>query len=288
MKKQHQYEKNWLGEINEKLGYKLLLKTNKIIYRGGSKYNPQIFVIETKPFGKVLLLGEEGALTLQYSERLAVYDEMLSHVPMSIHPNPEKILIIGGGDGGVLKNVLMYKKVKKVVLVEIDKKIVEIAREIFGYKFLDEPRVEVVYKDGAEYIKEVHGKFDVVIGDYTDPYSGSPAETLVTQEFYNNIKKILNKESVFTVQSGSPIYQPEILRKIYTRMRKTFGNVKLYCSPAPIYPGGIWCYTMALVNIMDVEPKNEYDGETDYYNWEIHQQAFKLPEFVKKIVGEEK
>ena len=283
--KQHQYEKNWLGEINEKLGYKLLLKTSKIIYQGGSKYNPQIFVIETKPFGKVLILGEEETLTLQYSERLAVYDEMLSHVPVSTHPNPEKILIIGGGDGGVLKNVLMYDRVKKVVLVEIEEEVVRIAREVFNYKFFDDTRVKVVYEDGAEYIKKVQEKFDVVIGDYTDPYSGSPAETLVTQEFYNNIKIILNKVSVFAVQSGSPIYQPEILKTIYTRMKKTFENVRLYCSPAPIYPGGIWCYTIALINVKDIEPKSVYDGETDYYNWETHRQAFKLPEFVKKIIG---
>ena len=285
MKKPLPFDETWAGEINDKLGYRLLLKTKRIVYRGGSRYNPLILLVDTEPFGLTLILGDEKETTLQYTEKYSIYDEMLSHVPMSIHPKPENVLIIGGGDGAIVKNVLMYTTVKKIHLVEIDEKVVEISKKYFEHAYVfEDDRVEIFYQDGAEFVKTVNEKYDVIIGDYTDPYPGSPASSLISENFYSNIDKILKEPGILAVQAGSPIYQTEIFKSILKNLKSAFKDVRVYYSPTPIYPGGLWCYALALKGITDIEPKNRPNGELEYYNFDVHIQSFHLPEIKKKHI----
>ncbi|MGQ4892055.1 MAG: fused MFS/spermidine synthase [Candidatus Njordarchaeia archaeon] len=286
MRKQHPFSNDdWIGEVNYRLGYKQLLKLKKLHYRGSSSFNPIIIVAETERFGKVLLLGDEKELTMQYSEKFDVYDEMLANVPMCIHPNPRKVLIIGGGDGGVLENVLRYETVKEAVLVEIDEKVVDVAKKFFKHgKVFEDPRVSVFYEDGAKYLEETNEKFDVIIGDYSDPYEGLPASTLIGERFYKKIEDRLNHLGIFACQSGSPIYQIEILERIYCEAKKIFDKTLMYFSPMPIYPGGFWSYVIGIKGDLDVEPKHTPNG-TEYYNEQTHRAAFAIPEFLKKVVS---
>ncbi len=280
-KKQPLSEDIWVGEINHRLGFKLLLKAEKILFEGTSKFNPKIIVAETKKFGKVLLLGDETDLTLQYSEKWNFYDEMISLVPLCTHEKPRKILIIGGGDGGVLKNVLKFSSIEKVYLSEIDKTVVNVTRKYFDHgKVFDEQRVSVYYEDGANFVKNVREKFDVIIGDYSDPYEGLPASTLVSEKFYKHVKDKLDDNGIFAAQAGSPIYQMEILKKTYSLAKKVFDDVHVYLSPMPIYPGGLWSYILAIKGNIEIRSNCDQEGEF-YYNSSIHKASFNLPKFLQ-------
>jgi len=283
MKKQHQSRTYWVGEVNEKLGYKLLLKATKILYDKESRYS-RIIVAETENLGKILILGEKENLTLQFSENFPIYDEMLANIPMNSHPNPKKVLIIGGGDGAVLQNVLRYESVESVVLVEIDEEVVKVSKKFFKHsKVFSDPRVEIVHMDGAQYLENTRKKFDVIIGDYTDPYEGTPAETLINLNFYKNASKRLNDYGIISVQAGSPIYQSDILRDIYLKMKKIFITTRIYLSPSPIYPGGMWAYCISSNQKTEFKPFKEITG-TMYYNKQIHLSSFNLPSFIEEIV----
>jgi len=274
-----------MGEENPRLGYKIYLKVKKILCKETSDFNPLIYVIETENFGKVLLLGTEKELTIQYSEEWDFYDEMLAHVPMCAHGSPKNVLIIGGGDGGVLKEVLKYPTVEKVDLVEIDEKVVQVSKKYLrhGYVF-DNEKVNIHYKDGAEFLEKTNNTYDVIIGDYTDPYEGLPASTLTTEAFYKNLYKRLEDNGITTIQSGSPILQKEIFQKIYKNATKVFNKTNVYVVPVPIYPGGLWTF-LALSKKLDSKKPNCVPPETRYYTIRIHEASFILPKFVEELIS---
>jgi len=251
-------------------------KVKNILYSRQSPYQ-KIEVIENEYFGKVLLL--DGLV--QTTERDEFYyHEMLVHPAFITHPSPQDILVIGGGDGGVLKEILRYP-IKRLQLVEIDSQVIEVSKKYFPWLIscLDDKRVELVIADGHEFIKKAHGKFDVVLVDSSDPVG--PSLRLHEEAFYKDLKNCLNPEGVVTTQLGSSFYHIEEIKKKRVSLNNLFKNVSLYTGPVPSYPGGTWCYVYMSDEINPLELKRKPPSGLRYFNQEIHKKAFSLPDFLQ-------
>ncbi|MEI7475602.1 MAG: polyamine aminopropyltransferase [bacterium] len=276
----------WYTEKNDH-GYGITMKVSKTLYQGKSEFQ-SIDVLETDAFGKLLLLD---GLVMTTEKDEFVYHEMISHIPMLTHKNPENVLVIGGGDGGTIREVLKHPSVKKAVLCEIDGDVIEVCCKYFPTIAgkLDDPRVDIQVRDGIEYIAQFKNEFDVILIDSTDPMG--PGEGLFTKEFYTNVKEALREGGIMAAQSESPVANKREMMLMYPLLRSVFPIVKTFTAPIVTYPGGYWswCFCSA-----DVEPGSHYneevaielEKETKYYNRGIHSSAFVLPNFVKKLVGE--
>jgi len=266
----------WIGEASEKLGYRLELWAERVIAEAVSDHNLRIVIAETDRFGKVLVLGDGEDAALQYSDRWDFYEEALAHVPLAAHPSPKRVLIIGGGDGAVLREVLKHPEVERITLVEIDAKVVELCRRHLdhGHVFDDE-RTELVIANGSQFISQHKAEFDVILGDYSDPYEGMPAYALLADSFYLDCREALKDGGIVALQAGSPIFQPEITRRVYRGLAGCFADVDLYFSPMPIYPGGLWVYAVASLGPDVRTPLRETTG-TRFYNSRIHACLFDL------------
>lgn len=253
----------------------LFFKVKNVLYSRQSPYQ-KIEVIENEYFGKILLL--DGLV--QTTERDEFYyHEMLVHPAFITHPSPQDILVIGGGDGGVLKEILRYP-IKRLQLVEVDSQVVEVSKKFFPWLFscLDDKRVELVIADGHEFIKKTPGKFDVVLVDSSDPVG--PSLRLHEEAFYKDLKNCLNPEGVVTTQLGSSFYHIEEIKKEHASLNNVFKIVSLYSGPVPSYPGGTWCYVYMSDEINPLELKRESPRGLRYFNQEIHKRAFSLPNFL--------
>jgi len=276
----------WIGEINNRLGVVLKFKLKKVLHEKKSR-NFSIVVAETEPLGRMLLLGENSNMTIQTAEKYDFYDEMLAHIPMSAHPNPRHILIIGGGDGVILREVLKYDTVEKVVVAEIDRFVIEASKNHLRLDngAFDDPRVEIVIGDAAKYVERADSKFDIIIGDYSDPYEDTVAGSLISQEFYLNIKRIMRPESIAVFQAGSPLFQSEIFKKMYIRLLHIFRIVKPFWTVVPYYPGALWVFLAVSDKVDPSKPIRNPPSNTIFYNSEIHRTAFVLPQIIRMLLN---
>ncbi|MDP8012001.1 MAG: polyamine aminopropyltransferase [Thermoplasmata archaeon] len=266
---------NWFGE-KQTDDVMLSMKYDRILFHKKSKYQ-MIDLIENKTYGKVLFIDN----TFQLTERDEfIYHEMLAHIALFSIERPKKVLIIGGGDGGLARECLKHD-IDDLKLVEIDEDVVNVSKKFLpslSVSFNDS-KMKIFIDDGAEFIKNSNEKFDAVLIDSTDPVG--PAAVLFETEFYNNIKKILNNGGIVGTQSGSPFMFPEHLKKAYGNMRKIFNFVKVYTATIPTYPGAIWSFTFASNN--DIIRKREVNVKTKYYNEKIHDCNCN-PKFIDDIV----
>lgn len=214
---------------------------NKTLFEGKSPFQ-EVKVYETKAYGKMLVI--DGFVMLTETDEF-VYHEMISHIPMSYHKDPKDILVIGGGDGGTVRELVKYKGVESVTLCEIDKLVVDVSRKFFPKVAgeLDHKKVTVKIGDGIDYVKNQENKFDVVLVDSTDPIG--PGEALFTKEFYQGVAKALKPGGIVALQSESPWYEAKILNRIQENVSSAFPIVKPYVAPIPTYPRGLWSWTMA-------------------------------------------
>ena len=198
----------WFTENDfEEIQYGYAIKD--ILYSGRSEFQ-DLKVYETKAYGRMLVLDDFVMLT--ESDEF-VYHEMISHIPMAYSQNPKKVLVVGGGDGGTVRELAKYKDLEKIVLCEIDKKVVDVSREFFPglTSALDDPRVEIVYKDAVEFIKSSKAHWDIILIDSTDPIG--PGEGLFTGSFYKSVKEALTPNGIMVAQTESPWAKAEMLRK---------------------------------------------------------------------------
>lgn len=257
----------------------ITFKVGTVLYTGKSKFQ-RIDVLDTPEYGRVLLL--DGLIMFAERDEF-VYHEMIAHVPLFSHPDPKDVLLIGGGDGGVIRELVKHAYLKRIDQVEIDEEVIRIAKEFFpamssGYK---DSRVNVKIGDGSEYVKNTNNKYDVVIVDSTDPVG--PAECLFKEDFYRNVYGILREDGFISIQSESPFFDMNWTSAAVTNLRRVFPVVKTYLCFIPTYPGGMWSFTIAS-KIYDPEDiRNERFKEMDlkYYNKEIHKACFALPNFVR-------
>lgn len=239
-------------------------------------------VVVTEQFGKMLLL-DGMVMTTEKDE--FVYHEMISMVALHAHPNPRKVLIIGGGDGGALREVVRHPQVEKGVLVEIDDRVIQSSRDFFpglACAFSD-PKAEVIVDDGIKYIKDHKDEFDVILVDSTEPVG--PAVVLFSPEFYQSCFDALKEDGILVAQSESPFFNAEVIQTVYGGINKIFPLTDLYLASIPTYPSGLWSFTIGSKKYNPQEVKNQTSLECKYYNTELHQTAFRLPIFVQKIIG---
>jgi spermidine synthase (EC 2.5.1.16) len=254
---------------------------SKILYEGKSKYQ-EIQVVESHYFGKMLIL--DGVV--QFTEKNEFfYHEMLTHPVMFAHKNPQNVLIIGGGDGGILREVLKHKSVKKAVLVDIDKDVVEVSKKFFPTVAcsMDDPRAIILNEDGFKYIQDYKNEFDVIIVDSTDPVGF--AHVLTTEEFFKYVFEALKEDGIYVGQSESLHYHLDIVVRFQKALKKNFPIVDLYTTVIPVYAGYWWSFSVGSKVYNPREISREVDVETRFYSDEIHKNAFLPPNFYQKILS---
>jgi spermidine synthase len=245
----------------------------------------ELAVIETEPFGRMLVL--DGMVQTCIGDEF-VYHEMIAHVPLFTHSQPKHVLVIGGGDGGAIREILKHPQVEKAVLVEIDGEVIASAQ-----KYLPEiacalthPKVEVKVEDGIAYLKQCRDQFDVILVDSTEPVG--PAIGLFSQEFYASVHKALRADGILVAQTESPFYNRDILQRAYRGMKAVFANTAMYLANVPTYPSGLWSFTLASKQYDPIRDQRSPDPDfvSRYYTPELHRSCFSLPRFVQDILGE--
>lgn len=242
-------------------------------------------VIDTVQFGPMLVL-DGMVMTTEKDE--FVYHEMISHIALSTHPNPKKVLVVGGGDGGAIREILKHKSVELAVLAEIDERVIDASREFLPHiaSGLKDPRVRIEVTDGIAYVKNHPGEFDVILIDSTEPVG--PAVGLFAKEFYQSVYDALTSDGIMVAQSESPFFNQELIQGIQKNLKSVFPLVKLYLANIPTYPSGLWSFSLASKKYdpLTVDPERIPEMATKYYNRELHRSCFALPNFVKELVKE--
>jgi spermidine synthase len=239
-------------------------------------------MIDTAELGRMLVL--DGMVMTTVKDEF-VYHEMVAHPALFTHPNPQHVLVVGGGDGGVIREVLKHPKVEKAVLVEIDGKVIEYSKkylpEIAGE--LDNPRVEVIINDGYMHIHEKKNTYDVVMVDSTEPVG--PAVQLFERGFYAAIFEALKEDGIFVAQTDNPWFKADLISKVNKDVKEIFPIVRVYCANIPTYPSGLWTFTMGSKKYdpLQVDESSLVELDTKYYSPRLHKAAFALPRFVEDL-----
>lgn len=275
----------WVSE-NFNDVYRMNYKVKETLYSKESDFQ-KIDVVSTDHLGKVLF--NDGLLMTSERDEF-VYHEMITHVPMSSHPNPKKVLIIGGGDGGTAREVLKYESVERVVMVEIDPCVVEACKEHLNVTSceLGNSKLELLIQDGLKFVKETKEQFDVVLVDSTDPIG--PAAPLFDVAFYSDIKNCLTTNGIIVSQCENPFLAIEMQKKLLGIKAELFDKVGVYNYSNITYPGGLWSFSFASLTqdpILDSKPLPESIlKDLKYYNQQLHKASFALPQFQKNEVKE--
>jgi len=263
------------------------LSVERMIYRGRTAFQ-SVTIFENRVFGKVLALDDIVQLTDRDSH---IYHEMIAHAPAFAHGSPAHALIVGGGDGGVLKEILLHPSVERATLVELDPEVIALSREHFpavSDGAFDDPRAEIVIGDGAAFVAETDRTFDLIIVDSTDPIG--PGEALYADAFYENCRKRLRPGGIITIQGGAAFFQPEKVRAARDRLIRHFGAAQCYLAPVPTYAAGM----LALISggasasalLPDPGVLNEryrtLSAKPRFYAPSVHHAAFSLASAIEK------
>lgn len=266
------------------------LRIDRLLYEGKSDHQ-HLILFENPEFGRVLALNG----VVQTTERDEfIYHEMLAHLPLLAHGAAREVLIVGGGDGGMLEEVLKHDTVARATLVEIDAGVIEFSKEylrsICGDAFED-PRAEVVIADGVDHVERTAERYDVIIVDSTDPIG--PGEVLFTERFYAGCKRALAPGGVLVTQNGVPFLQGDELRNTLAALKPRFADATCYTATVPGYVGGCmafgWATDDTSLRTVPLEVLEQRyaaaDLQTRYYNPAVHQAAFALPGYIADIIG---
>ena len=267
-------------------GFGIAIKAGKVLFSDNSPFQ-KVEVFETdSQLGRVLTL-DDLMMTTEGDEYH--YHEMIANIPMMQHPCPKSVLVIGGGDGGTIREVMKHKTVERAVLCEIDGMVIDACKQYLPTISceLDNPKVEILVQDAIEYIKDKKDEFDIILIDSTDPMG--PGEGLFTEEFYTNVKNSLKKGGIVAAQSESPFVNREEIKKMYNLLKKVFPTVSTYTSNIPTYPGGYWAWAFCSVDVKPLEYFNEERAAEiiptcKIYNKEYHNARFALPNHLKELL----
>jgi len=249
----------------------------------------KIEIFHTADFGNMLVL--DGCIMLTEAHEF-VYHELLVHIPLLSHPNPQSILVVGGGDGGTIREILLHDTVSHADMVEIDEEVVAVSRRYLPTLAgkLDDPRVRLIFRDAVEFVKDRDNVYDVVLVDSTDPVG--IGEGLFSRAFYQNVLRSLKPGGIVAVQSESPFGVKGEVEAIVVKMKSVFPLVRLYWGPIPCYPHGTWSFVFCSKDnrepaIARPEAAQRIEAHAKYYNREMHRAAFALPNFMRRIAGQE-
>ena len=263
------------------------LECNGILHSSRSSFQ-KIEVVESLDFGRMLVL--DGVINLTERDEF-VYHEMLAHVPLFSHPDPLKILIVGGGDGGTVREVLKHEGISRIQQVEIDREIIAISKKYFPSlsSSLDHPKVNVLLMDAVQYVRDIKEKFDIILIDSTDPVI-EQSEGLFTVSFYRDCLNALTEHGILASQVGDISFETALVLDVFNKLKEVFPIVRIYLAPIPSYTLVPYSFAFCSKTIhpeMGLElsrfPKSI---QTRYYNPQIHQAAFVLPEYLRKEFGD--
>jgi spermidine synthase len=276
----------WFSEKHTE-NVKLSLRVERQLYSGKSDFQ-RIDVFESPEFGRFLTL--DGFMMLTEKDEF-IYHEMIVHVPMAVHPRVRRVLVIGAGDGGVIRELCRYPDVAHIDMVEIDEQVVTVCREYLPQTAcsLDDPRVHIHYQDGLKFIRRCEDAYDLIIVDSTDPFG--PGEGLFTKEFYGSCYRALHEDGVMVNQHESPFYSDDALamQRAHKRIAASFPICRVYQAHIPTYPSGHWLFGFASKRYHPVRDLDEahwrsYGLHTRYYNPNLHRGAFALPCYVEELL----
>ena len=254
----------------------------------GKSYYQQIEVFDSYEFGRVLVL--DGYIMLTEKDEY-IYHEMMVHVPMACNPDIRRVLVIGAGDGGTVRELCRYDSITQIDMVEIDEQVVKVCKEYLPQTAcrLEDPRVHIYYEDGLKFVRRVEDTYDLIIVDSTDPFG--PGEGLFTKEFYGNCFTALREHGILTNQHESTYYDSytSMVSRTHRRMRSIFPVAMVYQAHIPTYPSGHWLFGFASKNIhpvYDFKPEiwEQLGLETKYYNTQLHTGCFALPNTVREVL----
>ncbi|MGF7144000.1 spermidine synthase [Anaerotaenia torta] len=268
---------------------KLSLKVRKQLYGGQSDFQ-HIAVLDTVEFGRALTL--DGCLMVTEKDEF-IYHDMIVHVPMATNPEIKKVLVIGAGDGGTIRELVRYSGIERIDMVEIDEMVVRVCKQYLPQTAccLEEPRVHIYYEDGLKFVRRQVNEYDLILVDSTDPFG--PGEGLFTKEFYGNCYQALKDQGILVNQHESTYYASYVdaMKRAHQRIKETFPIARVYQAHIPTYPSGHWLFGYASKHydpIRDLKAGawNELGIKTKYYNTELHTGCFALPNYVKEQLNE--
>lgn len=267
----------WLVE-DDRDNLKISYRLKEIVAEEQSEYQ-HVMIVDSYDFGRTLVL--DGVVQTTSADG-HIYNEMITHVPLSIHPHPKRVLIIGGGDCGAAREVTKYEQVTTIDFVEIDQTVVKLCKahlpEVSGG--LSDPRVHYHFTDGMKYVKEHQNTYDVIIVDSSDPVG--PGEALFAKTFYQDVYRALKADGLMVCQSMSPFLNKEITAQTYHRIGEIFPHSKLYLAAVPTYPGAIWSFTIGSKKYQHVYV-DAFNKQTKYVNQSILHSCFQLPAFLQEF-----
>lgn len=276
----------WYSERHTK-HVKLSVKVDQQLYSAKSEFQ-RIDVFSSKEFGRFLTL--DGYMMLTEKDEF-IYHEMITHVPLAVHPNVRDVLVIGAGDGGVARELARYDFIRRIDLVEIDEQVVEVCKNYLPQTAcgFDDPRVHVIYQDGMKFVRKHEDEYDLIIVDSTDPFG--PGEGLFTKEFYGSCYKALRADGIMVNQHESPFYEGDAaaMKRAHKRIVDSFPISRVYQAHIPTYPSGHWLFGFASKRYHPVEQLradwwNGLGLKTRYYNTNLHKGAFYLPNYVEEML----
>ena len=276
----------WYTEEHTK-NVRFSIKVDKQLVSVKSDFQ-RIDIFESQEFGRFLTL--DGFMMLTEKDEF-IYHEMITHVPMAVNPKAKKILVIGAGDGGTVRELVKYEHIKRIDMVEIDKMVVDVCREYLPKTAnkLDDERVHIYYEDGLKFVRSKTNEYDIVIVDSTDPFG--PGEDLFTREFYGNCFNALKDDGILVNQHESPYYEADAkaTARANKQLRAVFPFATVYQLHIPTYPSGHWLFGFASkkynpVKELKDDEWNKFGIKTRYYNTELHKGSFALPNYVKDLI----
>jgi spermidine synthase len=270
-------------------GYAQTLGIRDILFESKTGHQ-HLLIFLSESFGRVLAL--DGVVQTTERDEF-IYHEMLAHVPLFSHPAPRDVLIIGGGDGGLLRETLKHPDVERVVQVEIDRAVIDLCAEYLpnhSQGAFADARADIVIGDGVDFVCGTERRFDVVISDCTDPVG--PGEVLFSSRFYAGVRRCLKADGIFAAQNGSPFLQPDEVTTTHRRLAPYFPECRFFSAAVPTYVGGIMTFAWAaaaagaLPAPAALRERFERSGiRTRYYTPELHSASFALPQYVLDAIA---
>lgn len=278
----------WFTE-NHTGSIKFSIKIKRHLVSEQSEFQ-KIDILDSYELGRILVL--DGFLMLTEKDEY-IYHEMITHVPMATNPDIKRVLVIGAGDGGTIRELTRYGSIEHIDMVEIDRRVVEICREYLPQTAgkLDDPRLTIYYEDGLKFVRGRENEYDLIIVDSTDPFG--PGEGLFTKEFYGNCYKALTSDGILVNQHESTFYDEyaEIMKRAHSRIKSFFPTALVYSAHIPTYPSGHWLFGFASKRF---DPRCDQQADwwlaqgirTRYYNQYVHSGCFALPNNVRDVLRE--
>ncbi len=267
------------------------VRVHRVLHEERSPYQ-HIQVFELGSFGPVLLL--DGIVQTAAADEF-VYHEMVALLPCLQVGQPREVLIIGGGDGGALRQVLRFRSLRRAVMVDLDERVIEVSRRFLpsvSQGAFDDPRAEIIIGDGQEWVRRFRRRFDVAIIDLTDPTSDGPSNPLYSAEFFRDVRRALRARGIISVQSGSLTYQADWVRKLRATLASAFPYVRLHTAMVPSYQAGLYAFLLGsgrpLQQLTRAAFQRRLDGvtgEPQYLSYDIYRASMALPPYLARVLS---